>query len=317
MGILNRLTGRSKESKESGGMSEEMSFEMDSSHANFQSAEWDGAVAEATELEEEPKTVGETVELGKFKNDETVIELPQDTINVTPRQAREWDGFTAEEVEELTKPENRFTDEELSSARKVEKALESPEYPNTRSELWHELAKQEGRFGLSEEQELSEAEAEREFIDRLDGDIEPTHPENKQVQDMTGGEFAEIIQQSVNPEAEEEEELSESEPEEVEEEETEIATPDSQIVELAARDFDQYGGIFSEIAEELAAESKIEDTRIESIGDGVKKITTQNEELKEELARLHVKDDCRTKVLDKDGETLVAEAYAGDIENGI
>jgi hypothetical protein len=315
MGILNRLTGGSEESKQSGGMSEEMSFEMDTQHANFQSAEWDGTVAEPTELEEEPETVGETVELGKFKNDETVIELPQDTINVTPRQAREWDGFTSEEVEELTKPENRFTEEELSSAERVEKALESPEYPNSRSELWHELAKEEGRFGLGGEQELSEAEAEREFIDRLDGDIDPTHPENKKVQDMTGGEFASMIQKSVNPE--EEEELSEDSEAEEAEEETVIETPDSQIAQLAARDFDEYGGIFSEIAEELAAESKIEDTRIESIGDGVKKITTQNGELKEELARLHVKDGCRTRILDKDGETLVAEAYREDIQNGI
>jgi len=317
MGILNRLTGGSEESKESGGMSEEMSFEMDSSHANFQKAEWDGAVAEATELEEEPETNGETVELGKFRDDETVIELPQDTINVTPRQAREWDGFTSEEVEELTKPANRFDDEELSSAERVEKALESPEYPNSRSELWHELAKEEGRFGLGEENELTEAEAEREFIDRLDGDIEPTHPENKKVQDMTGGEFASMIQKSVNPEAEAEEELSEDPEGEEAEEETAIETPDSEIAELAARDFDQYGGIFSEIAEDLAAESKIEDTRIESVGEGVKKITTHSEELKEELARLYVKDGCRTKVLNKDGETLVAEAYAEDIENGI
>lgn len=324
MGIIDYFTDEKTQTES--GMSEEFSFECNTANANKDTVDWDGPV-ETAELAEGPKVHEteegeEVVELGKFEEDSEVTDIPQDTMKVSREELQRHSAFfTEEELEELSKPEHHYSEETLSSREKVAQALDSPDHANTIEGLWFELAKEEERFGLGEEEELSEAEIDRRAVEAFNEqgyDVDHEHPDNMSIADATLGDLREAMQQDSEPEPEE---LSEGE--EAEESGEEIETVSEELAQTASAAFDHYAkesgkGYWADLSEELAASASLPDSKIESTTEpGVKKITTQYEPLKEELMKLHNRDSAKTKVLDISGKTLEARAFEEDIQNAI
>jgi len=247
----------------------------------------------------------EVVELGS--NGEPIGDsLPEYTkINPYGPTAQKW--LTQEEREALQSQVDRFSEEDKESVKKVQMALQSEEYPSDINGLWKELCKEEEIFGMGEEEELSDIEKDRKMVEKMKEkgyDVEPEYAENKQVQDMTGQELASIL----NGEPSEEE--LESEPEEAEVE-VEIEELEPDIRESASEAFEQRGGYWSDIAEELSID--IPNTKVESMPDGnKKKVTTTNPKMIEELKRVHESDEYDTK-LHKEGDNT----YVGVIPTGV
>ena len=247
-----------------------------------------------------------------------MTELEQNTIDISLADIREHPSFfTEEEREELSRREHHISEEDQQSLDRVQEALNDPQYPNTRQELWHELAKEEGKFGLGQEEELSEAEEDRKAVEALERqgyDVDYEHPDNREISNMTGSEFKQVMQDAMSePEKETEELEQEPEPEEVEE--TEITTLEEELSEAASHVWAEYGGVWEEFSEDIETESELPDTQVVSLGDGYREITTQYDELQVQLMELHNRENTETKVLDmKDDGTMVARAYEGDLD---
>ena len=321
MNIIENLTPKEKEEPKSG-IDDEFSFTVDSASAKSEVAEWNGQTVKTEELEQNPKVKdtddGKVVELAKFKDDEQVTELEQNTIDISLADIREHPSFfTEEEREELSRREHHISEEDQQSLDRVQEALNDPQYPNTRQELWHELAKEEGKFGLGQEEELSEAEEDRKAVEALERqgyDVDYEHPDNREISNMTGSEFKQVMQDAMSePEKETEELEQEPEPEEVEK--TEITTLEEELAEPATEVWSEYGGVWEEFSEDIETESELPDTQVVSLGDGYREITTQFDELQVQLMELHNRENTETKVLDmKDDGTMVARAYEGDLD---
>jgi len=316
MNIIDNLTPADKE--ETNGIDDEFSFEVTSAHTRNEAADWDGQTVKTEELEQDPQVKeteeGEVVELAKFKDDEEVTELNEDTLSLTISEIREHSSFfTEEELSTLLDERRHISDDEKESINKVEEALNDPSLPNDRRSLWTHLCKEEGKFGMSNEEELSEAEKDAKMTQAIQNrgyDVSPENPENKKVENMTGSELSSIL----NGESE----STTEELEENQEEETEISQiqkPDTEIAELAADSFSERGGVWEEFSEDLAKESELPDTRIESLeSDGFVQVRTTWDELQAQLMELHNKDEKRTQVLDMNDGTMVARAFEGDLE---
>ena len=249
----------------------------------------------------------EVVELST-KGDSIGSSLP-DTTNVNPDSPHAKKFFTEEELSEIRKHENRFREEELESAKKVQMALDSPEYPDTREELWTELCKQEEKFGrsLDEEKELTEAEKDRKLVESMRErgyDAEYSHPENKSISEMNGKELREIL----NGSEPEEEELSQAE--EAPEEEIEIEELAPEVRESASEAFkNRSKSYWQDFASDLSHD--VPNTQVESMSDH-KLITTSNDELKDELMEMHQSPDYDTTVRKEGDGTIIAKVPKGE-----
>ncbi|GAB7010135.1 hypothetical protein [Halorubrum trueperi] len=300
------------------GIDEEFSFEFDSRDARSEAVDWDGAVS-SEELAKDPETVdteeGEVVSLGKFANDETVLELGADTIELSLSEIETHSSFFhPDEIEELSREKHHTNESQKDSIDKVEEALNDPEYPNTRRELWNQLAKDEGKFGLGQEEDLTEAEKDAKTVEALERrgiDASPSHPENKQVQEMSGSELKEVMQNALGDSEPQEEELSEPEtPEEIEE--PEINSPEVDEFSEGARAWEELGGVWSDFASDLEASSEVPDTEVTTLSDGSKLIKTSYDDLKVELWEMDSKNDKKSKILDKSGSVLKAIIAPGE-----
>jgi len=303
-------------SNRTNGIDDEFSFEVTSAHSHNDTAEWNGQTVKTEELEQDPQVKeteeGEVIELAKFKDDEEVTELEQDTLSLTISEIREHSSFfTEEELSTLLDERRHISDDEKESIDKVEEALNDPSLPNDRRSLWLHLCKEEGKFGMEQEDELSESEKDAKMTQAMQNrgyDVSPENPENKKVENMTGSELSSIL----NGESESTTEELEQEPDE--DLETQIQKPDTEIAELAANSFSEIGGVWDEFSEDLAKESELPNTRIESLeADGFVQVRTTWDELQAQLMELHNKDEKRTQVLDMDDGTMVARAYEGDL----
>lgn len=324
MGILNYFTEDEQKSTESGGISEEFSFTADSRSAQYDKVESHGALIEEPEeeLAQGPVTVetedqGEVVQLGKFAGDEEVSNIPGDTMKLTPEEIERHSAFFTEaEKEELLKKEHHLDSEELESVEKVEEALRSPKHGNTRSAIWQELAEEEEKFGLGQEEELSQAEKDKKLTEAMQErgyDLDYEHPSNRDIQDLSGQEFVDLLQEGLNSESKEEE--LEENPEPEEEAESDFEPVSEELAQVASEAWQTRGGYWGDIAEDLEKESELEDTRIESLGNGFTKITTENDELQVELMSLHESESAKTQVLDlSDSGVMVAKAFEGDLD---
>ena len=246
-------------------------------------------LAEAPQIEETEE--GTVIELGKFSDDRKVAnsESQPETLQIDGATARRNSAFfTEEELAEIEKEsaKEQFDEEELESHRKVEEALNDPDIPASDIDsLWRYCCKEEGKFGMSQEEEY--ASKEEAIKDHLgDRDWVDT-PENKKVQDMTGSEFAEIIQQAQNTDTEGEEELEATETEETQENTVqgvteELASEASEAFENRAKD-PSGSDYWAEIAEEIEMEAKApEGTEVMSVSEGVV-FRTENQSMREEL----------------------------------
>ena len=305
-------------SNRTNGFDEDFSFEVTSAHTRNEAADWNGQTVKTEELAQDPQVKeteeGEVIELAKFRDDTEVTELEQDTLSLTISEIREHSSFfTEEELSTLLDEKRHISDDEKESINKVEEALNDPSLPNDRRSLWLHLCKEEGKFGMEQEEELNEAEKDAKMTQAMQNrgyDVSPENPENKKVENMTGSELSSIL----NGE-------SESTTEELEQdsnEETEISQiqkPDIEIAELAADSFSERGGYWDEFSQDLAKESELPNTRIESLeADGFVQVRTTWDELQVQLMELHNKDEKRTQVLDMDDGTMVARAFEGDLE---
>ena len=317
MNIIDSLTPERKEETKSG-IDDEFSFEVTSAHSHNDTAEWNGQTVKTEELEQDPQVheteEGEVVELAKFKDDTEVTELEQETLEISRSDLnRHSSFFTDSELEELSKTKHHTSQREQESVNRVEEALNDPSLPNDRRSLWLHLCKEEGKFGMDNEDELSEAEKDAKMTEAMQNrgyDVSPENPENKKVENMTGSELSSILNGDSEPETEE----LEQEPDE--DLETQIQKPDTEIAELAANSFSERGGYWEEFSEDLAKESELPDTRIESLeADGFVQVRTTWDELQVQLMELHNRDEKRTQVLDmRDDGTMVAKAFEGDLE---
>ncbi len=299
------------------GIDEEFSFEFDSRNARSEAVEWEGAVS-SEELAKDPQTIdteeGEVVSLGKFDNDETVTELGRDTIELSKREIEEHSSFfTDSEVEELTRETHHISNDDKESINKVEEALNDPEYPNTRRELWNQLAKEEGKFGMGQNEQLTEAEADRKTVEALERrghDVSHEHPDNREIQNLKGSEFKQLMREAMG-DSQEEEELSEPEaPEEIEE--PEINSPEVDEFSEGAKAWEELGGVWSDFASDLEASSEVPDTEVTTLSDGSKLIKTSYDDLAVELWELDSKDDKKSKVIDKSGDVITAIVAKGE-----
>jgi len=321
MNIIENLTPNRKEETKRG-IDDEFSFAVTSAHSHNEAADWDGQTVKTEELEQDPQVHetddGEVIELAKFKDDTEVTELNEDTLEITMSELdRHSSFFTDSELEELSKPKHHTSQREQESVNRVEEALNDPSLPNDRRSLWLHLCKEEGKFGLGQEEELSEAEEDRKAVEALERqgyDVDYEHPDNREIQNLKGSEFKELMREAMGDSQPETEELEEDpEPEEVEE--TEITTLEEELSEAASHVWSQHGGVWEEMSEDIEREIELPNTRIESLGDGFKEITTQYDELQVQLMQLHNRDNTETKVLDmKDDGTMVARAFEGDLE---
>ena len=166
---------------------------------------------------------------------------------------------------------------------------------------------------MEQEEELSEAEKDAKMTQAMQNrgyDVSPDHPSNKKVENMTGSELSSILNGDSEPDTEE---LQENQEEETEI--SQIEKPDTEIAELAADSFSERGGYWEEFSEDLAKESELENTRIESLEEeGFVQVRTMWDELQVQLMELHNKQNKRTQVLDMDDGTMVARAFEGDLE---
>ena len=294
------------------------SMNIDSKTAGLKRVESSGALIDtAEELEEADieatkRTTDEGVEVIELGSGGSAIgEALPETTNVNPDSPHAKKFFTEAELEAMKEHTERFRSEDLESAKKVRMALDSAEYPDTRQELWTELCKQEEKFGrsLDEEKELTEAEKDRKLVESMRErgyDAEYSHPSNKSVSEMNGKELRDIL----NGSEPEEEELSQAQEEETEEE-VEIETVPEELAQAASEAFAQRGGYWSDIAEDLSV--NIPDTKVESMPNGdMKKVTTSNPTMIEELKRVHKSDEYDTK-LHKEGDNT----YVGVIPTGV
>ena len=253
---------------------------------------------EQEELAQEPEVretgEGTVIELGKFEGDRKVAESDSqpETLEIDADVARRnsaW--FTEEELAEIEKEsaKEQFSEEELESHRKVEEALNDPDIPASDiDELWRHVCRKHGVFGMSEEEEYSsKEEAIRENL----GDRDWVDSGDKPISEMTGSEFAEIIQQAQNPDTGEEEleqspvefeELSETEENTVQGVSEELASEASEAFENRAKD-PSGSDYWSDIAEEIEMEAKApEGTEVMSVNEGVV-FRTENQQMREEL----------------------------------
>lgn len=257
-------------------------------------------VGEPKEELAKPPTTKETedgevvVELGQFENDRRVAESEEkpDTFDIAPSSARKSALFTEEEcakIEEQYKKHERFSDEELESKRKVEEALNDPDIPASNiDELWTHLCRVEGKFGMDEEEEYSSKE--EAIKDNLgDRDWVESNPEEKTVQDMTGQEFAEIIQQAQNPQNEELEQSTVEFEGVTEQEEATVESVDEELAEPASEAFKSRANdpsgpdYWDDIAEEIELEANAPDnTEVLSVNPGYV-FRTANQSMREEL----------------------------------
>ena len=294
------------------------SMNIDSKTAGLKRVESSGALIDtAEELEEADieatkRTTDEGVEVIELGSGGTSIgsSLPEYT-NVNPDSPHAEKFFSSDELSAIRQEKSRFRDEDLESVRKVKECLDSPDWPNTREGIWVELCKRENKYGrsLDEEKELTEAEKDRKLVESMRErgyNAEYSHPENKSISEMNGKELREIL----NGSEPEEEELSQAEEEETEEE-PEIETVPEELAQAASEAFAQRGGYWSDIAEDLSV--NIPDTKVESMPNGdMKKVTTSNPTMIEELKRVHKSDEYDTK-LHKEGDNT----YVGVIPTGV
>jgi len=321
MNIIENLTPKEKEEPKSG-IDDEFSFTVDSAGAKNEVADWNGQTVKTEELEQDPQVKeteeGEVIELAKFKDDTEVTELNEDTLSLTISEIREHSSFfTEEELSTLLDEKRHISDDEKESINKVEEALNDPSLPNDRRSLWLHLCKEEGKFGMDNEEELSEAEKDAKAVEALERrgyDVDPDHPDNMSIQEMDGSTFKQVVSDALGESESTTEELEENHEEETEI--SQIQKPDTEIAELAADSFSERGGYWEEFSEDLAKESELPDTRIESLeSDGFVQVRTTWDELQAQLMELHNKDEKRTQVLDmRDDGTMVARAFEGDLE---
>lgn len=270
-------------------------------------------VGEDGQLSQEPQTVEqkdgtEIVELGKFENDEALdtSEMPSEIPIDSSTMARsalftEAEKNTLEELE----AEERLSDSDKESLEKISEALDDESMPNTRQGLLTEAARKEGKFGLGgEEFDDKQDKIRAELSDR---DWIEESPEEKQVSEMTGEEFAEILKKNTG--GSEEAELAEREDPTGERLETgeSLSVPDIEesIAEQAASEWSQRGGVWEEFAEDMQTYTQIPNCHVTSIASDRKRIVTSHNELKSEIYELEDAD-----ILEKDGDVIVAEVPA-------
>lgn len=282
-----------------------------SEHANIKTVESQGVLTEQAELAKEPETKGDTVELGKFRGDKSLLsDNHPDTLDISEAQARESSLFTTEECEMLEKVDSGLSDEELSSVEKVEKALDDPEYPNDRTNLYYQLCQEEGKFVRDvpdyddPQDRIREELSDRAWVE--------DQPSEKPISELSAGAFKELIQEATDESDTENEELSE--PEEREEEsEVDVVHINSETAELAADSFESRGKYWSDFAEDLEASSEVPDTEVTTRQEHTR-IRTKHEPLQVELMEMHHSPDYNTRVRwDSDAqETLIAKVPEGE-----
>ncbi|WP_435119626.1 hypothetical protein [Halolamina sp. C58] len=295
-------------SKQTGGSMERI--RVDSTTSQIQEAESNGALVqgEEAELSQGPRTTEkdgqEVVELGKFEGDESLsTDNMPDTISLDSASMGRSALFTEAEknaIEEL-EAEERLSDSDKESIQKVEEALDDPSMPNTRQGLLTQAAREEGKFGLSEEEfEDKQDKIRSELQDR---DWIEESPEEKQVSEMTGEEFGEIIQKNMGGTEEAEMERNP----EIEEEEEELSVPEisEEVAEQAASEWSQRGGVWEEFAQDMKNHTQIPNTHVTSIAPDRKQIVTSYDKLKSEIESLE-----DAEILEKDGDVLIAEVPA-------
>jgi hypothetical protein len=269
--------------------------EMSQAQVNRNVVDSEGALLEqnqAEELEEDPEVIetdnGEVVSLCSFKDDESVLSEAE-LMDVSPREIEQYDSFfTEQEKEILLDKERRFSEEELAASNRVSMALRSDEFSATDIDsLWRELCKLEGKHGLSEEEELTEAEAEQKMLERLDTDIEPEHIENKKMKDMTGSELKQVFSEAnTEPQSEELQDTEDTEDIEVEE----LGSVDRDTGKIASVAFENYAkesgsSVWSELSKEIEAESNAPDNTRVYTENNQAILETSNEELIAELQK--------------------------------
>ena len=237
-----------KNSNRTNGFDEDFSFEVTSAHSHNDTADWDRQTVKTEELAQDPTVKeteeGEVIELAKFKDDEEVTELEQDTLSLTISEIREHSSFfTEEELSTLLDERRHISDDEKESVNRVEEALNDPSLPNDRRSLWLHLCKEEGKFGMEKEEELSEAEKDAKAVEALERrgyDIDAEHPDNMTIQEMDGSTFKQVVSDALGESESTTEELEENHEEETEI--SQIEKPDTEIAELAADSFSERGG---------------------------------------------------------------------------
>jgi len=305
--------------KESGGM-KRISVNSDNS---FETVETNGsALIQTEELQEKEVEATTTTN----QNGEKVIELNsgepigdsdlmRDSLSVDPttESAQKW--FNDAELSAIENETEQLSEDEKESITKVKECLDSPDWPNTRREIWTRLCREEGKGFFSQDRdydkELTEKEKDKQMVESLRErgyDVEPEHPENKNLSEATLGE----IKEAINGDSEAQEEL-ESEPQEEETEpEVKIEELEDSVKSEAASAFQERDKEYwHDIAEELQID--IPNTKVEPAKEnGKKKLTTTNPTMIEELKRVHKSDEYDTS-LEKKGEGH----YVGVIPTGV
>lgn len=278
----------------------------DTNTSAMREVESTGSVFAEAELEQSAEFDGETAELSKFRGDRSVdtdtLDLPEE-VEITSLSAEHHSGFyTSEELESLTSKEHRLKEEELEALNRVEEALEDPDYPNNRTDLWSQLWNEER--GRTTDYD-SKQEAKRAFAESQDRDwITPENPKDKQISDLSGEEFASLIKKATSGEPTEEELSQAEEPEEEEvEEETQIPEVSKELANKASSAWEGRG-VFEEFAQDLeaSANQEVPNTFVESVPGGKRRIKTSFPKL---VSELQSRED--SEVIRKEGDILVAE----------
>jgi len=300
--------------EESGGIKR---ISIGSANTNINEVDTNGSVLldtgeelEQADIEATKKVEGDTEIVELNSGGDSFGEALPDTTNVNPDSPHAKKFFTEKEREAMKKYNQRFTKEALESKRKVEEALESPEYPNTREELWTELCKKEEKFGReeNEDEDLTEAEKDRKMVESMRNrgmDADYQHPDNKPVSEMTGKELKEAL--NGNTEAQEE---LEAEAEDNSEEEFEIEELEPEVKEMAKEAWQDRDDVFGEFANSDLSHD-VPNTQVESMSD-YRKITTRHEELQKDLIEMHRSSEKDTTVRKLPDGTIIAKVPKGE-----
>lgn len=236
------------------------------------------------------------------KNGEKVVELSSPgepigdethTMKIDPDNPRADTFFAQEELSEIQKHNERLSEKEKDVRQRVNQHLADPNTEeDTLEALFYAKAKEERRYGWDKvEGDLSDKEKDKKFTNSLREQgikAEFENIQNKKIQELEAGEFAQLIDEATSQNSEE---LSQADPQEEDTEEKPIIEELSEDTRKAAEAaFTEHGGVWSEFASELSTSSQFVDTQIEPCivkGEAGKQITSGNPKVIAELKQAH------------------------------